>query len=270
MKSVLCVLMAIGLLSSSSSARACVQCWGGWCYPASGFGWTHCSIHCPGDPSLDCICYGGGGFCQGARGLTPFRDLALATSTSSRLEDLCEPGGKTPAMTPVSLPVPAAAPLGYPKRELPPNCVARHSADGGLTVACGPKVGSPLTSSFSFIVDPATLVQLAEVNKDLAFLLHVASRVQREMKLDLGGGVISAQVPRSAATVRSRLLGAQTSGDEPQSPVQYQYSRVGQATESTLRFVFNPYGGTGAQVVVEFTPSADATADFVLTSWRLR
>lgn len=257
-------LFLFGLLMPHVS-NACVECSGGWCYPALGWGYLHCSIHCPGDPNADCICYAGGGFCQGAQ--AP-RSTSLAWLKSPR----ASVDSQVPQVVLVATTANDAGPqpAGYPKRELPSNCSVRETVTGGKLFECGPKIGMPAVSTFSFSADPAKLLQLAEVNKDLAYLLYRASSIQREMRLDLSGGAISAQVPQSASAVRTRILGGGT-GDVLTSPIQYQFTRVGQVSEGSVRFVFTPQEPTrGVPIVVEFGLSTDAAFDFALTGWRQR
>jgi hypothetical protein len=258
----LSVALSLFLLLLARPAQACVECSGGWCYPALGWGYLHCSIHCPGDPNADCVCFAGGGFCQGAQ--------APADTSLARLKPSLPAASKEPRFVKTSNTITEAPMPSNSKRQLPPNCTSRDTPTGAKVYECGPKIGRPAISSFSFKADPAQLLQLAEINKDLAFLLFRASSIQREMRLDIAGGAISARVPQSAAAVRAQILGA-SAGDSLTAPVQYQFTRLGQTSDGSVRFVFAPQEPTrGISTIVEFAPSPDAAFDFVMTGWRQR
>lgn len=268
------LLLALVWLAVSTFAppvAACFQCEAYVCSPALGGGRTGCQLTCRGgvgDPAVDCFCVLYGHFCYGARGSAPL----LAT----RFETVQSYGAMRPASPWASL-VHANFPVRTERQDrgvvqrndLPRGCTERQLPEGSRVVECGSPL-PPATLKVSLSAVSGDLLQIAEVEKDIALLLVKLIRASRIDPIPLISMQTVVDQAWTVESVRAFILGGPGVELPPvSSRARYSIDPL-QIDSRTVVLSISPLESSGRTVIARFVSQPGQPLDFVLSAWSLK
>lgn len=253
------------------AVSACLQCDAYLCSPALGGGRTGCQMTCRGgvgDPSIDCYCVSYGQFCYGARGSAPL--LATRLEVAQSYVEL-RTASQWPRLVHAGLP---ARPDKQDRRldqrnELLRGCVERKLPEGSRVVECGAPL-PPETLRVSLSAVPGDLLQIAEVEKDIALLLAKLIRASRIDPMPLTSMHTDVDQAWTVESVRAFILGA-TRFELPTVTTHARYSiEPSQSDSQVVTLSISPLESSGRTVIARFVSQPGQPRDFVLSGWSLK